>query len=478
MKKCPTCQEEFADKFGFCPVDGTPLSNGFHAAREAEPVATATSVTGGAANNYVHDGESEATAEVVRDPQTANAGASNNSGGNGYHVSSVSATAAGAAAAVANDAASASGREEFHLTFLNEESLVSRLTTEIREVAHSSQLTWPEFKRDPVGFVRRGAGAYGKAGKGFFSQPNVAYGVMAALAIMIAGAIFFVMLDRMHGRDLAANDPLREDLEYVGPVTDIPEEQKKPDEGTAGNAKGKGGGSKVKQEKPGGGGGGGRQEAKPASAGKLPPASLDIPQVRAPDPRPPTVKNPNLPVPATIVADPTLFPTDTRPIAYGDPKSKSTETSSGGGKGNGIGEGTGGGVGTGEGGGVGPGRGGNTGGGDRNDGGGGAGGNLGGTDYTKNFAAKDVTRKANIIAKPEPGYTEEARKNNVTGEVLLRVVLSSNGTVTGVSVKKGLPDGLTEKAIAAAKQIKFTPAEKDGRKVSQYTTLAYSFNIY
>ena len=27
MKQCPTCQEEFADKFGFCPVDGTPLGS-------------------------------------------------------------------------------------------------------------------------------------------------------------------------------------------------------------------------------------------------------------------------------------------------------------------------------------------------------------------------------------------------------------------------------------------------------------------
>ena len=25
MKQCPQCQEEFADKFGFCPVDGTSL---------------------------------------------------------------------------------------------------------------------------------------------------------------------------------------------------------------------------------------------------------------------------------------------------------------------------------------------------------------------------------------------------------------------------------------------------------------------
>src|SRR3982750_694157 len=26
MKHCPTCQEEFANKFSFCPVDGTPLN--------------------------------------------------------------------------------------------------------------------------------------------------------------------------------------------------------------------------------------------------------------------------------------------------------------------------------------------------------------------------------------------------------------------------------------------------------------------
>src|SRR6266481_2598567 len=26
MKFCDTCQEEFADRFSFCPVDGTPLS--------------------------------------------------------------------------------------------------------------------------------------------------------------------------------------------------------------------------------------------------------------------------------------------------------------------------------------------------------------------------------------------------------------------------------------------------------------------
>jgi TonB family protein len=94
------------------------------------------------------------------------------------------------------------------------------------------------------------------------------------------------------------------------------------------------------------------------------------------------------------------------------------------------------------------------------------------------FEAAEVTREARIIYKPEPGFTEQARKNNVRGEVRLRAVLSATGEVTNVVVVKGLPDGLTEKALAAARQIRFTPAEKDGHPVSQYVVLEYNFNIY
>ena len=56
----------------------------------------------------------------------------------------------------------------------------------------------------------------------------------------------------------------------------------------------------------------------------------------------------------------------------------------------------------------------------RNDGGGGPGGGGGGTDYNKIFSGKDVTSKARVLSKPEPQYTEEARKNQVTGTVVLR----------------------------------------------------------
>jgi protein TonB len=174
-----------------------------------------------------------------------------------------------------------------------------------------------------------------------------------------------------------------------------------------------------------------------------------------------------------------LVKADPRDIPYGLPGSTATTPSSGPGRGGGMGDGSGGGMGPGDGAGLGPGRGGNVGGGDRNDGGGGpGGGGGGGVDYTRPFRQNEVTRKALITFKPEPGFTEEARKNNVTGVVRLRAVLHASGGIQSISVVKGLPDGLTEKAISAARQIRFTPAEKDGRAVSQYVVLEYNFNIY
>jgi len=53
-----------------------------------------------------------------------------------------------------------------------------------------------------------------------------------------------------------------------------------------------------------------------------------------------------------------------------------------------------------------------------------------------------------------------------------------SGSVTNISTIRGLPDGLTERAIAAAKIIKFTPAMKDGHPVSMWMQLEYNFNLY
>jgi TonB family protein len=560
MKFCSTCQEKFADRFSFCPVDGSPLSviaeapiaaTTNSAAREIETAypASESAVNQAAAEpEYFEPAITAAprpvptTAPPVSPVQPVPPAS--------RIVSPVPVPVPVKAAAVAA-AAHAANIGEYHLTILEDAGLLPRLTGELGEVAHNYQLTWPEFKRDPIGFIKRSVQGYGQIAGRFFAtrdvvvaagisllamvaligiifildraqtagggvskkslfvvglvafsgllalfanslsrdrgaaimgakpsdSRNVLSGIIAAFALLfvVVGGLF--IWDR-HQMAKAAEQAKDDDLELTQMISDIPNEQPTPDEGTAGMNKGNGGGSKPKQEKAGGGGGGGREEQTPASFGKLPQADLRIPQVVAPDPHPPTIKNPSLPMPATLDADPVLFPPDTRNLSYGDPKSKSTTPSSGSGTGNGIGQGNGGGVGPGDGSGYGPGRGGNTGGGDRNEGGGGPGGGGGGTDYNKIFSGKDVTTKARVLEKPEPTYTEAARKNQITGTVVLRAVFSSNGTITNIHTVSGLSDGLTERAIAAAKSIRFVPATKDGHPVSMWMELQYNFNLY
>ena len=79
---------------------------------------------------------------------------------------------------------------------------------------------------------------------------------------------------------------------------------------------------------------------------------------------------------------------------------------------------------------------------------------------------------------PVPQYTEAARQEQIEGTVVLKCTLSAMGQVTTISVVEGLPRGLTEMAIAAARQLKFIPAMKDGKYVSISTRLVYRFDLF
>jgi TonB family protein len=84
-------------------------------------------------------------------------------------------------------------------------------------------------------------------------------------------------------------------------------------------------------------------------------------------------------------------------------------------------------------------------------------------------------KKLRILAKPDAGYTDEARRNNVSGQVVLRILCAETGRIHQISVVRGLPFGLTERAIAAARQIEFEPAELDGKKVAYPLIVVYNF---
>jgi protein TonB len=62
-------------------------------------------------------------------------------------------------------------------------------------------------------------------------------------------------------------------------------------------------------------------------------------------------------------------------------------------------------------------------------------------------------------------YTDEARAAGVEGTVVLDLVVGEDGRVTAVKVVEGLPNGLSEAAVAALRQCRFSPGEKDGKPV-------------
>ena len=94
------------------------------------------------------------------------------------------------------------------------------------------------------------------------------------------------------------------------------------------------------------------------------------------------------------------------------------------------------------------------------------------------YVSREVDQKAVIHAKPKPGYSREARRQNTRGIVVLRVILAADETVKHIEVLTGLPNGLSDKAIEAAEKIKFTPAMKDGKRVSLWVQLEYRFNLH
>jgi TonB family protein len=82
-----------------------------------------------------------------------------------------------------------------------------------------------------------------------------------------------------------------------------------------------------------------------------------------------------------------------------------------------------------------------------------------------------------IVFKPKPVYTDEARKLNLEGEVLLEVMFGANGELHVNRVVRGLGHGLDEAAVNAANRIKFKPAQRNGSAVSSTAIVHVMFQL-
>jgi protein TonB len=188
-------------------------------------------------------------------------------------------------------------------------------------------------------------------------------------------------------------------------------------------------------------GGGGSPQKTEVTKGELPkvaPKSF-IPPIR-------TVEDPKLTLTPTIVAP--ELPNISSPN-YGDPLGRIGIPSAG----NGIGTG----IGSGRGPGVGPGSGGGFGGGAYKIGGG-------------------VSAPVPIF-RPEPEYSEEARKAKWQGAVLLQLVVDENGVPQEIKVVRSLGLGLDQKAIEAVQKWRFKPGLKDGKPVPVSANIEVNFRL-
>jgi len=367
------------------------------------------------------------------------------------------------------------------LTLISELSLFQRLANEIEFVAHRFRRAWPSIRTNPLAFLRHETHLFRLKLRRAVERPHVVSGLATALALIVAMTLTILTIEKRSKSQLINDDGANELVNTVTiDLSTNPNPESKPGVGAGSNgrvgfANGRGEGSRPTPARSHGGGGGGTNNPLTASQGRIP-----IPSV-IPAPIPTTYARAPQTLPAAgIDIDPVLWKDLPFPN-YGDPRSKSTTASNGPGEAGGVGTGKGDGIGSGENNGVGPGRKGNIGGGDNKPGSGGKGGSTGfdpNDDLYRIFRGPELTTHARVLLKPEPQYTEEARKGGVTGTVILSVVFSRDGQVTNISAVQTMCCGLTEKAMAAAKLIRFEPATRNGRAVSTYMQLVYNFNLY
>ncbi len=229
----------------------------------------------------------------------------------------------------------------------------------------------------------------------------------------------------------------------------------------------------------GGGGGGGQRERLPAAAVRR--AGRDVVRLTVPavSPKPvvtsprqqetrvePTPVAPPQPRPVERTPEPVVAPVIVAPVVQAaadadasegvieQPQStRSQGTGGGGGSGSGQGTGTGEGLGTG----IGAGSGGGTGGGPYRPGSG--------------------IEPPRLLREVKASYTEDARRRGVSGDVDLEIVVTRDGAVADVRVLKGLGAGLDERAIAAVRQWRFSPARRLGAPVDVIVEVAVQFTL-
>ncbi len=223
MKRCNACDEEFEDRFSFCPVDGTPLN--------------------------------ELAAALV-----------------GHHTPRDTIAFATDDVALTNVYSTRTPRE-FQVTMMNSAGLLPRLAVELQFVAYQLKQAWPQLKRDPTGFARREAVEMAHRFKRTVLTRDVLTGTVTAVFLVLSAVLSLILLGRAAPKhsDVAQTD-LEDVIQFV--AFDVPNQNDPTgagvgagSQGRVGFDRGKGEGSEREPKRASGGGGGGLHDPSDAQNG-------------------------------------------------------------------------------------------------------------------------------------------------------------------------------------------------------------------
>lgn len=270
MKRCKACDEEFEDKFSFCPVDATPLN-----------ILAAAVIAAPANPNQF---ESEPLGRENRMTETATR-----------------------------------ERVPFRLTMMDHTTLPQRLMRELHFLIGQLKQEWPLVKRDPIGSGKRVIAATKLRLKNLLAAPNSIAAIATAVALLTAAGILAFSSTSSSASIAQQSDPNSTELVQIVELLPAPNTHSL-DPGVGAGSRGRvglnhgnGEGSAPQPKKSTGGGGGGNHDLLPQQQGRVPvPSSMP-----APIPRAPVVKNQTLPL-AGIDIDPLMWKNLTMAV-YGDP---------------------------------------------------------------------------------------------------------------------------------------------------------------
>jgi protein TonB len=82
-----------------------------------------------------------------------------------------------------------------------------------------------------------------------------------------------------------------------------------------------------------------------------------------------------------------------------------------------------------------------------------------------------------LLREVKADYTESARRRQLAGDVVLEIVVNRDGSVGKITVKKGLGEGLDQRAVEAVRQWQFAPAKRRGEAVDVIVEVSVEFKL-